>query len=330
MQQRIVNMIVEVPSMQKKKMEISLNEYFNPVREDTRPYMHNTVYLWNYGSLPNTWENPDDYCLITEKKGDGNPLDVFDIGQYVAKRGEVLKVKVLGCLGITYRGRIDYKIMGINVNDPNAVVLKDIKDIHKLFPGFLNRTLEWFEHYNVPFRKKKNTIAYNGEIRDRKFALDVIEKAMQKWILLAMIRVTHPNISMVNTISGQEENEYKISFKEAEEVFDNVMDMALVPYSTKHSICHNNPTTLVFQFDNVMDMALVPYSTKHSICHNNPTTLVFQFDNVMDMALVPYSTKHSIRHNNPTTLVFQFDNVMDMALVPYSTKHSIVITTPPP
>jgi inorganic pyrophosphatase len=37
-------------------------------------------YIWNYGAIPQTWEDPDHVDPDTKCKGDGDPIDVIEIG----------------------------------------------------------------------------------------------------------------------------------------------------------------------------------------------------------------------------------------------------------
>lgn len=52
--------------------------------------------------------------------GDGDPLDVVEVGFVTHKRGDVVPVKVVGCLALLDEGETDWKIIAINVNDPRA------------------------------------------------------------------------------------------------------------------------------------------------------------------------------------------------------------------
>lgn len=47
-----------------------------------------------YISLQQTWEDPNHVDEATGCKGDNDPIDVCEIGYRVAKRGEVIQVKV--------------------------------------------------------------------------------------------------------------------------------------------------------------------------------------------------------------------------------------------
>ncbi|MCL4130011.1 UNVERIFIED_CONTAM: hypothetical protein GTU68_053978 [Idotea baltica] len=99
---KIFNMVVEVPRWTNAKMEIATKEPLNPIKQDVKKgklrYVANVFphhgYIWNYGALPQTWENPNHTDEDTQLKGDNDPIDVCEIGYRVAKRGEVIQVKV--------------------------------------------------------------------------------------------------------------------------------------------------------------------------------------------------------------------------------------------
>ena len=82
--------------------------------------------------------------------GDNDPLDVCEIGSRVAERGSVLRVKVLGTLGLIDEGEADWKIIVIDVNDPIADKLNDIGDVEAHLPGLLEATRDWFKIYKIP------------------------------------------------------------------------------------------------------------------------------------------------------------------------------------
>ena len=51
-----------------------------------------------------TWENPNVVDERTGCKGDNDPIDVCEIGHRVAKRGDVIQVKVLGTIALIDEG----------------------------------------------------------------------------------------------------------------------------------------------------------------------------------------------------------------------------------
>ncbi|KOM24944.1 hypothetical protein LR48_Vigan27s001400 [Vigna angularis] len=89
---------------------------------------------WNYGLLPQTWENPSfANSKVEGALGDKDPVDVVEIGERERKIGEVLKVKPLGALAMIDEGELDSKIVAISVDDPKASLVNYVNDIEKHF-----------------------------------------------------------------------------------------------------------------------------------------------------------------------------------------------------
>lgn len=164
-------------------------EELNPIKQDVKKgklrYVANCFphhgYIWNYGAFPQTWENPDHLDAGTGCKGDNDPIDVLEIGYRVAKRGEVLKVKVLGTVALIDEGETDWKIITIDCNDPLADRLWDVHDVEKYFPGLLKATVEWFKIYKIPDGKPENQFAFNGEAKSAAFATNIVAEVHKFW-----------------------------------------------------------------------------------------------------------------------------------------------------
>ncbi|XP_049804112.1 inorganic pyrophosphatase isoform X1 [Schistocerca nitens] len=221
---KIFNMVVEVPRWTNAKMEINLKEVLNPIKQDVKKgklrYVANCFphhgYIWNYGALPQTWENPEVLDESTGCKGDNDPIDVLEIGYRVAKRGEVLQVKVLGAIALIDEGETDWKIIAIDVNDPAADQLKDVGDVEKHFPGLLKATVEWFKIYKIPDGKPENQFAFNGEAKNQEFAHHVIEDVHKYWQGLVKGEAEAGGISCVNVTIA--DSSFRIETEDAEEV----------------------------------------------------------------------------------------------------------------
>lgn len=138
-------------------------------------------YIWNYGAFPQTWEDPNHKDPRTGANGDNDPIDVVEIGQKVQPRGAVVPVKVLGVVGLLDEGETDWKVVAIAVDDPLADQLNDIADVERLKPGLLAASREWLTIYKIPAGKPANEFAFNGEFKDKAFALSVIEETNQFW-----------------------------------------------------------------------------------------------------------------------------------------------------
>lgn len=187
--ERTFNFICEIPRWTNAKMEIATGKELNPIVQDTKKgklrFVHNIFpyhgYIWNYGALPQTWENPNEKDECTGCMGDGDPLDCLDIGTRVASSGEIYRVKVLGLLAMIDDGETDWKVFVIDVSDPDADKINDLADIEKVKPGLIEASRDWLRRYKVPAGKPKNTFAFDGQAKDKAFALSIVDKTQGEW-----------------------------------------------------------------------------------------------------------------------------------------------------
>jgi len=204
------NMVVEIPRWTNAKMELATKERLNPIKQDVKNralrFVNNIFphhgYIWNYGAIPQTWEDPREYPHDKEiqpaTKGDNDPIDVFEIGHRVHGRGSVVEVKVLGTLALIDEGETDWKVVAIDVNDPLANKLNDINDVEAVMPGLLRATHEWFRFYKVPTGKPENEFAFNGQFKNREYALKVIQETHEYWKKLVMSKQPHAELDCNN------------------------------------------------------------------------------------------------------------------------------------
>ncbi|KAK0049096.1 inorganic pyrophosphatase [Biomphalaria pfeifferi] len=186
---QIFNMVVEIPRWSNAKMEINKEEGLNPIKQDVKNdklrFVKNIFphhgYIWNYGALPQTYEDPSHVTPDTGCKGDSDPLDVCEIGFKIHPRGSVVPVKVLGVMCLIDEGETDWKIIAIDASDPLAPLLNDVQDVESQCPGLLRATYEWFKYYKVPDGKPENKFAFDGEAKNRDYALKVIQETNEQW-----------------------------------------------------------------------------------------------------------------------------------------------------
>jgi len=203
----VYNMVVEVPRWTNAKMEIDLKSSLNPIKQDVKKgklrYVANCFphhgYIWNYGAIPQTWEDPNHTDPSTKCKGDNDPIDVCEIGHRIHKRGAVVQVKVLGVFAMIDEGETDWKVICIDVTDPLAENLNDIQDVEKLMPGFLTATVEWFKIYKMPDGKPANEFAFDAKPKDREFAEAIIGGCHESWKKLVSGETDGKGISLANT-----------------------------------------------------------------------------------------------------------------------------------
>jgi len=133
------HVVIEIPRWTNAKMEVDTKSPLHPIVQDTKKgklrYVANSFphhgYIWNYGAIPQTWENPGHTDAATGCKGDNDPVDICEIGHRVANRGDVLEVKVLGILAMVDDGETDWKVIVIDVNDPLAEKLNSMDDVDR-------------------------------------------------------------------------------------------------------------------------------------------------------------------------------------------------------
>lgn len=201
----IVNFFIEIPRWTNSKMEICKEELMNPIKQDVKKgamrYVKNifpyTGYPWNYGALPQTWEDPHQEDHSTGFKGDNDPIDAIEVGGAVAKSGDIKTVKILGCLALLDEGETDWKIFVVDLTDPLAQKLNDITDLEEHCPGLIDATRQWFKCYKIPDGKPANAFAFNGQVRDRAFAMKVVEETADAWKRLTAGQVEKGEIACV-------------------------------------------------------------------------------------------------------------------------------------
>lgn len=187
--QDVYNMIVEIPRWTNAKMEIATKEPFNPIKQDEKKgklrYVKNVFpykgYIWNYGALPQTWENPKVEDKHTKCFGDNDPIDVCEIGSQTLEMGQVVQVKIIGVIALIDDGETDWKLIAIRKDDPLADRINDINDVEAKLPGLIEATLQWFKIYKIPDGKPANKFAFDGEAKGSEFAKNVIEETHEYW-----------------------------------------------------------------------------------------------------------------------------------------------------
>uniref|UniRef100_A0A672GVP1 inorganic diphosphatase n=1 Tax=Salarias fasciatus TaxID=181472 RepID=A0A672GVP1_SALFA len=216
----------DVPAKKIKKNdnEIATKEPLNPIKQDVKKgklrYVANIFphkgYIWNYGALPQTWEDPNHKDKNTNCCGDNDPIDVCDIGTQVCSPGEVIQVKVLGILAMIDEGETDWKVIAINVKDPDAKNLNTLEDVRKSRPGHLEATVDWFRKYKVPDGKPQNQFGFNGEFKDKDFAVEIIESTHEHWRALVQKQTNAGGIECKNVLCG--DSPFKCSVDEAQHI----------------------------------------------------------------------------------------------------------------
>lgn len=175
------NMVVEIPKMTKAKMEVSTKEKSNPIAQDIkkgklRDY-HGPIF-WNYGCLPQTWEDPNAEHPELKIFGDDDPIDVVEIGSAALAMGSVKEVKVLGVLGMIDDGELDWKVLAIATDDELASTFNDVDDVPDSIKAGIR---EWFRWYKTPDDKPVNAFGFDEKFLDVAATKEIIEETHVAW-----------------------------------------------------------------------------------------------------------------------------------------------------
>ncbi|KAG9133397.1 hypothetical protein Leryth_024112 [Lithospermum erythrorhizon] len=197
----IFNFVAEIPKESSAKMEVATDEQFTPIKQDTkkgklRYYPYNIS--WNYGLLPQTWEDPSlANSEVDGAFGDNDPVDVVEIGEKRAKIGQILQVKPLAALAMIDEGELDWKIVAISLDDPKASLVNDIDDVEIHFPGTLTAIRDWFRDYKIPDGKPANKFGLGNKPANKDFALKVINETHESWAKLVKRNVSAGELSLL-------------------------------------------------------------------------------------------------------------------------------------
>lgn len=184
----IVPGVIEISRHQIAKYEVCLKEPFNPIKQDTRKNkrtgaeelrFYGQFPLFNYGCIPQTWENSLENDPKYPYKGDGDPLDIVEIGEAPLATGSVADVKVIGALCLVDSGEADWKIICINTQDIHANEVNSPSDIDKLYPGKLAAIRSWFEVIKTFDGKPRNH--FEGPNEGPAEALALIAHCHKQW-----------------------------------------------------------------------------------------------------------------------------------------------------
>jgi len=175
------NMVVEIPKMTLAKMEVATKEENNPIAQDEkkgklRDY-HGPIF-WNYGCIPQTWEDPTAEHPELKCFGDDDPIDVVEIGSEALSMGSVVPVKPLGVLAMIDDGELDWKVLAVSVNDPLAKEYNDINDVPDAVKDGIR---EWFRWYKTPDGKPLNGFGFDEKYLDVAETKKVIEETHEAW-----------------------------------------------------------------------------------------------------------------------------------------------------
>jgi len=227
---KIYHMVVEVPKWTNARFEsVTIDkepiEPLAPIKQRVRNgeiHFEPNIYpmhgsIRNYGSLPQTFIDPDFIYPITQAKGEAESLDIYEIGDRIAEPGDVIPVKILGVLPSTDGGLTDYKIIAVDTRDRVADQMNNIEDVEKVKPGLLADIRKMIVHSAVANGGDLIPIPGGGRFYDKAQAEEIIGLAHGFWKKMVESPVSpYPSFNRVAAIHpGAQE---KLSQAEAEAI----------------------------------------------------------------------------------------------------------------
>jgi len=181
----VINMVTEIPKFTAAKMEVQKELSGNPIMQDVnsdgsaRFYSYG-VPFFNYGMIPQTWEDPD---ILDEEGhgGDDDPLDVIEIGSRVLKMGSITPCKVIGSLELIDGGETDHKVVCVAKGDEHYSKIHDAESLEDYYPGVLDDLITWLKRYKTSEGKGVNELGNRERMTDVTTAIQVIGDCHQAW-----------------------------------------------------------------------------------------------------------------------------------------------------
>lgn len=159
---KIINAVIEIPKNSQNKYE--LDKESGAIKLDRVLYspMH---YPADYGFIPET------------DSQDGDPLDVMVLGSDPLFPGCIVSVRPVGLLKMIDNGDEDYKILGVQADNPRFDNISDIKDLKISHEHSLKEIAHFFEAYKELEGKKTKILGWEGAEK----AEEEIKKARENY-----------------------------------------------------------------------------------------------------------------------------------------------------
>ena len=71
-------------------------------------------------------------------------------------------------------GETDWKVIVMNSGEAAEKSIDTLEDLRAEHPGIVETVRSFFTVYKVPAGKPENVFAYNGEVKDKVLAVDVV------------------------------------------------------------------------------------------------------------------------------------------------------------
>ena len=143
----IVNVIIEIPKNSHNKYEFDDKTGVFKLDRVLYPPLS---YPADYGFVPQT------------RSRDGDHLDAIILSDEPFFSGSVVEARPIGLLKMTDSGKEDFKILGVQADNPGYKNIKDIKDLAAEDGKILEEIANFFRVYKKPEEKEVVIIGWEG------------------------------------------------------------------------------------------------------------------------------------------------------------------------
>ncbi|MGF1639097.1 MAG: inorganic diphosphatase [Cyclobacteriaceae bacterium] len=161
----LVNVVIEIPAGTNQKWELNKANgqiEWEQITADSFRVVNYLSYPANYGFVPQTY-------LPEETGGDGDPIDVFVLGESIA-RETVVTARIVGIIHMLDDNEADSKLLAVNTNGPGLNVYS-FEMLNNKYPGVTEIIKLWLSHYKG--HEKVKILSVN----DEKDAIRYLKKA---------------------------------------------------------------------------------------------------------------------------------------------------------
>ena len=178
--------VIEIPKNSVHKMEMSKCMKHNPIIHDKNKDRNIRTFpfpiKWNYGFIPQTWEDPNHQIeSLNNLSGDNDPVDIVILGDITYSIGTVINIKVIGTFAMIDNNEVDYKVIAIDCNNVNATKINTDADVRSyLNMDEINDIKEWFRAYK-PNSNPPTYFGYDEKLLSIGETLKILHDTHNHW-----------------------------------------------------------------------------------------------------------------------------------------------------
>jgi inorganic pyrophosphatase len=178
----VFNTVIEITRNTTSKMEVETTKEHNPIVQDQKKNAegvkidrhYGLIPGFNYGMIPQTWENAQHTHQETGLIGDNDPLDVVCLTPRDMQMYELPLMKVIGCLCLIDQGELDWKILAVEDSYAQEFNIRDEYTFTQRNPGAISEVINWMRTYKTYDGKKENSFGYDDKVLSVEKTIEII------------------------------------------------------------------------------------------------------------------------------------------------------------